>query len=230
MTIIFGGTFDPPHVGHCTCISAALAKFPGEKLLVIPAFLPATGAQGQKTPVLPFEFRLALCQKSFLQLSDRVEISDIEMHLPIPNYTIQTIDALASHDDEGRSFKVLVGEDQFLNIDKWYRSSDLWNKVDIVVASRPSVGGILDSSSKAAAISRLAYNMGWSGRMIGESEGIWGPKQKRISWLDQLPFAVSSTDLRTRFKEKKSIPLEWLSKNIEDQIPAILGYFEKIRK
>ena len=85
-TIIFGGAFDPPHIGHVQCVTAVKNRFPGCKVKVLPAFEPAQSAGQSKKTAASYDDRMQLCLLAF---GDEVEVSDFEASLPRPKLHIK---------------------------------------------------------------------------------------------------------------------------------------------
>ena len=126
---IFGGSFDPVHRGHKKLglfISEALKL---QKVLIIPAglspFKKSTGAdEGQ---------RLTMCRMAFNE--DIFEISDIEIKRGGKSYTVDTVEAVKRLYPDERIY-LLIGSDQLLSFDRWYRYRDILSMVTLVSVSR----------------------------------------------------------------------------------------------
>jgi nicotinate-nucleotide adenylyltransferase len=123
---LFGGSFDPPHVGHVLLASWALSVGGVDSLLVVPTFAHAFGKLSA-----PFEHRIEMARRAFSVLDPaRVEVSDIEKRLadrasidrpgdpPRPSYTVETLEALAL-ERPSASFRLLVGADVLADLPRW---------------------------------------------------------------------------------------------------------------
>ncbi len=117
-TGIYGGTFNPVHSGHIHILREFIRRLGLERALLIP-----TGTPPHKNaPLLAApEHRLAMCALAAKEVTEApVEVSKIELSRPGKSYTAQTLEALQKQypaDD----FYLLMGEDMFLTLDKWYR-------------------------------------------------------------------------------------------------------------
>ena len=131
---LFGGSFDPPHVGHVMVASYVLATEPLDGLFVVPCPEHPLG----KT-LTSWEHRAAMCRLAFRDLA-RVEISDVERHLGPPTRTVRTVEHLLSQ-DPSLSIALVVGADILDEAHQWYQWGRLVTLVDLVVVGRGSVGG-----------------------------------------------------------------------------------------
>jgi nicotinate-nucleotide adenylyltransferase len=136
----FGGTFDPPHLGHLAVAQAAADAFGLERVLLAP-----TGVQPLKavSPLAPYADRLAMV--SLLCGHDaRLTACDLEAPRtpPAPNYTIDTLEALRSAEPEAEIF-VIVGADAFQSIGRWREPDKLLAAADWIVVTRPQMTGML---------------------------------------------------------------------------------------
>jgi nicotinate-nucleotide adenylyltransferase len=112
--LVFGGTFDPPHVAHVAVASAATTAIAARSLLVVPAALNPQRA-GSHPPASAAD-RLAMVRLAF-RAETRAKILDVEIVRGGPSYTIDTLRALEA---EGESpLRLLVGSDQALNLPSW---------------------------------------------------------------------------------------------------------------
>jgi len=134
---IYGGTFDPIHLGHLHVITQILQREIVDRLLIVPAGQPllrpdspqASGAQ-----------RRAMCQLAIdslpAEIRSRVEVNPIEVLCEGPSYAIDTVDAVAATYPDAQII-LFVGSDAFANMDKWHRVEELKNKCRIIVIERP---------------------------------------------------------------------------------------------
>lgn len=134
---IYGGTFDPIHLGHLHVISQLLQLDIIDHLLIVPAGQPLLRADA---PVATGAQRRAMCQLAIgslpADLRSRVEVNPIEILRQGPSYAIDTVDAVAAT-YPGDEVILFVGSDAYANIDKWHRVEELKNKCRIIVIERP---------------------------------------------------------------------------------------------
>jgi len=125
---VFGGAFDPPHLGHVALVESALEQFGFERVLVVPA-----GDPPHKAVSTPAEIRAHLAELAFAGVA-RVEISPIELEPDGPRYTIETLRRLSeSYND----LALLVGADQFAGFLGWREPEAILELASLAVASRP---------------------------------------------------------------------------------------------
>lgn len=126
---LFGGTFDPPHIGHLAVGSAALDQLDVDEVRFVPA-----GRPWQKSArvVTPSEHRLAMVRLATAG-DDRFVVDDIEIRRHGPSYTIDTVR------DLGSPIMLILGADAAASIPTWDRAEDLLEIVEIAVIPRPGV-------------------------------------------------------------------------------------------
>lgn len=139
---LFGGTFDPPHHGHIAVAKAAADAFQLDEVLFAP-----TGKQPLKLDVAatPFADRLGLVTAACMSDS-RFFVSEIDAPRSngVPNYTIDTLEALRKARPEDTLFN-LVGADSFLTLRQWKEPERLLELVEWIVATRPGYPPNFDS-------------------------------------------------------------------------------------
>jgi nicotinate-nucleotide adenylyltransferase len=129
--ILFGGTFDPPHIGHLLMAQLALEQTGADALWFIPAAAPP-----HKMTVTPrdFEWRAKMVER-LIQGFDRMIVDRIEVHLERPSYTVRTVRALQeAHPDV--CFRFLMGADSLAQLPTWHAAAELAERVSFVVAHR----------------------------------------------------------------------------------------------
>jgi nicotinate-nucleotide adenylyltransferase len=126
---VFGGTFDPVHVGHV--VAAADARWALHLDLVL---LVVAGDPWQKRGQVgaPAQDRLALARAA-VELVDGVEASSVEVDRAGPSVTADTLEELAA---PGREFFLMLGADAVANMPTWRRLDETRDLATIVVVER----------------------------------------------------------------------------------------------
>lgn len=130
-TIIFGGSFDPIHVGHTALAAEALRQNLADEVWFMVSPL-NPHKQGQQ--LTPEEMRLAMVQLA-IEDEPRFKASDFEFTLPRPSYTLHTLQALEAAYPE-RTFLLLIGADNWEKFDRWYRGDLILERYPIIVYPR----------------------------------------------------------------------------------------------
>ena len=115
---IFGGTFNPPHLGHLAAAEAAIGALGLDKLLIIPDAIPPHKELPEGTPAP--EHRLAMAEKlaDALLLPQVVQLSEMELKREGKSYTADTLAALREEYPEAELW-LLMGTDMFLTLHRW---------------------------------------------------------------------------------------------------------------
>ena len=114
---VFGGTFDPPHLGHMILASEACDQLNLDKVLWV---LTASPPHKRIQVILPVEVRLELLQTA-LSKADEFEISRVDMDRPGPHYALDTVRLLKEqHTDDEIIY--LMGGDSLRDLPIWYES------------------------------------------------------------------------------------------------------------
>src|SRR5574340_405932 len=122
---IFGGTFDPPHVGHLILASEACAQLKLTRLLWM---LTPDPPHKQDQEITPLEQRKAMVEYSIL--GDRsFELSLLEVERPGPHYTLDTVRILRERHPQAE-IVLLIGGDSLHDLPTWYRPAELVRACD----------------------------------------------------------------------------------------------------
>jgi nicotinate-nucleotide adenylyltransferase len=138
----FGGSFDPPHLGHLAVGRAAADAFSLERILFAPTSRQPLKPDG---PSASFDDRLSmvslLCELQPTNARSRFEPSTLEAprNDGAPNYTVDTLLALRRKCSLDDRLFVLIGADAFLGLPGWKSPDALLHLADWIVASRPGV-------------------------------------------------------------------------------------------
>ncbi len=173
----FGGSFDPPHLGHLAVGRAAAAACSLDRILFCPTAYQPLKPDGA---IAPFEDRLAmvslLCDLQPTNAASRFVASSLDAPLPdhAPNYTVNTLAVLRSTISPGDRIYVIVGADAFLDLRRWRSPNALLNLADWIVVSRP----------------------GFSLQQL-EALSLTPAQLSRVHLLDGIHELASATDIRT---------------------------------
>lgn len=128
---IYGGTFDPPHIGHINALKAFVDAFDFDKVFVIPVFMPPHKNQHSQTS--PTD-RLNMSKLAFEPLSEKVIVSDMEIKREGKSYTVDTIRSFKEMGYDDIYF--LCGTDMILTLGNWYNPAYIFENASIVYARR----------------------------------------------------------------------------------------------
>ena len=142
---VFGGTFDPVHMGHLIVAEDARAELELDKVLFIPAGQPWFKSYRQITDT---QHRLAMVRLAVAG-NKGFDVSDIEVRRSGPSYTVDTLAELREQ-YKGSEFVVILGVDALREIDRWHQPRRLFELASVVGMARP--GATLDPSVLNAAI------------------------------------------------------------------------------
>ena len=175
---IYGGTFNPVHNGHIVSLQYLLDDKRFSKVLMVPAGVPPFKNNISKTVA----HRLHMCKLVTDQLTN-LQLEDHETKSDNPSYTYETLKFLSEQNPENKYFWT-IGYDNLFHIETWYKGVEILKNHGIIIVNR---GGY--DPSKAIS------------------------KQKELEKLYKTEFInitipnieISSTDIRNRVQENKSI-------------------------
>ena len=129
---IFGGTFDPPHLGHIGACQAFLDSVELDCLYVMPAYIPPHKAVLSGTDA---NSRLDMARIAFGNLSEKIIVSDLEYKRDKKSYTAHTLQYFKdAYNDIDIYF--LCGTDMILTMDSWYCPEYIFKNAKIVYVRR----------------------------------------------------------------------------------------------
>jgi nicotinate-nucleotide adenylyltransferase len=130
-TGIFGGTFDPIHIGHLRVAEEIREIFSLEKIYFVPGGIPP---HKRRRKITVAEERVRMV-KAALKGNRFFQISEIETKRSGPSYTIDTLKAFKKRFDE---VYFIIGIDAFSQIDTWHLYRELFYHTNFIVMTRPS--------------------------------------------------------------------------------------------
>lgn len=192
---VFGGTFDPIHVGHLEAAELARRTLQLDYVLLVPARQPP---HRPTPPQASGYHRFAMIALATLRYP-ALRPSDVELSRPAPSYTSLTLQHLARSGLSPARIFFIAGADAFAEVTSWYEYPDLLDRSQFVVITRPG--------HPVAALRRLLPAL--TGRMREVQEGTPvevpdGPPLG-IFLLDGRTPTVSSTLVRERVARGESV-------------------------
>ena len=132
---VYGGTFNPPHLGHIAAARAVFETLKLDKLLLIPDRQPPHKPLPEDSPSPEQRLELTRLAGEQLGLGDRVETLDLELRRSGPSYTADTLRAVHERypDDE---LWLLMGTDMFLTLHTWHEPEQILALAGIAAFSR----------------------------------------------------------------------------------------------
>ena len=187
---LFGGTFDPVHVGHLAVARAAAEKFDLGRIYFAPADLPP---HKQKRRLADFQHRFAMLALATAE-DPRFVPSLLDAHTGQPNYSLETVRRLKSTLKKSDKLYFLIGIDAFKDISTWYKPVELLSEVEFIVVSRP--GHSLADVGKALPLSLRPTELMLRTMRLQEAEGTVALMGATIHLLGAVREKVSSTQIR----------------------------------
>ena len=168
---IYGGTYNPPHVGHMRAAAHAISTLELDRLLLIPNGIPPHKKTAVESP--EGHHRLKMLELSSRGM-EKAQVSDLELRRQGKSYTVDTIRALHQMYPEDRLI-LLMGTDMFLSFLTWYQPDEIMSMAELAVFYRGEKG-------EQEAIARQKLEM----ERLGA----------RVHLISNPVTTISSTDLR----------------------------------
>ncbi len=127
---IFGGLFDPPHIGHLIVAQSVLEEFRLDKIIFVPA-----GNPPHKSKYSSYEVRYEMT-KLATKNNKRFSLSDIERKIFGKTYTVEVIKRLKKK--MNRAVYLIIGSDQWQEIKTWKTPRALFRECKVIVVPRPN--------------------------------------------------------------------------------------------
>lgn len=177
---IFGGTFDPPHLGHLILAERCREQAGLDQVWFLVSYVPPHKTDRDLTR---FEQR---CDMAALAITGQpaFRVEPIEKELPPPSYTAETLAELARrHPDD--TFSLIIGGDSLNDLPTWYQPARVVRQARLLAVPRPAV--------EAVAAADLAIRLEVP------------PTDVRLQVVECPQVDISSRDIRQRVRENKSI-------------------------
>lgn len=174
---IMGGTFDPIHNGHLIIAEAVRDAYALEKVFFIPSAEPP-----HKPTMTEAVHRLRMTELAVVS-NPHFEVLDMELKREGPSYSFDTLKALTAIYGDRYGFHFIIGTDELNILPTWHRIGELISLCHFIVAKRQGV----------------AADMHCVQRTLGASA------EARFHFCDTPELEISSTDIRERIRERRSV-------------------------
>ena len=197
---LFGGTFNPIHLGHLAIAQGARACLGLTRVLFIPSGQPPHKLEGE---FVSAHHRLAMTRLATV-FEPAFEVSDVEVRLPGPSYSINTVEAVRRQYGQTVELSLLMGLDVFLEIQGWKDADRLLSLCHVIVVSRPGY--------RFAQLVSLPLGPPWPTAALaaldtGERDQVGLPlgAGTTLSLLHLPPCTTSSTHVRTQLAKGEDV-------------------------
>jgi nicotinate-nucleotide adenylyltransferase len=210
---LFGGTFNPIHLGHTQAAKDVAQKFRLTSIDFLPSALPPHKTKGILAAAAD-RYKMAC-----MALADEpaFTVSDVEIKRTGPSYTIDTLRTYISGCPGGTQLFFLVGLDAFLEIHTWKSFRHLFDLAAFIVMTRPS--GMASNSPWQESVARFTRNhISEAYLPSGQGDALIHPRKKPIYLVSVSPVAISSSRIRELIRKGQSVE-QWVA-------PAVAAYIE----
>lgn len=215
---LYGGTFDPVHLGHVAVASTVSRIFEIDELLFVPAWIAPHKRTRDVTPALHRYAMLALATQSDCGL----RISRFELEAPDRSYTVETLAHFEAELAGSAELYFIMGADSWSEIRTWRDWQRLLAMTNQIVVTRP--GYEIDPADAGEALRSRIVDMRSSGAppdQEGQGEG------KRIYFTDAVQLEISATEIRSAARAKQ---FDRLSQLVPEAVAAYIIKYDLYRE
>lgn len=203
--IIYGGTFDPVHLGHINTTKSVLRQIISSQIVFVPCKQPVLKNKANASATHRVNMlKLALNQLKNATLDTR------ELDRESPSYMIETLKSFRQDYPE-QALSLLIGWDAFIHLPKWFQWQKILLEANLIVVNRP--GFILTRCDKLLTLTR-------NNQILSHQDLA---KHGKILFLECDEYDISSTKIRKLLHEKKSVS-HLLQKPVHDYIMKMKLY------
>jgi nicotinate-nucleotide adenylyltransferase len=151
-SVLFGGTFDPIHNGHIKIIEKINHQFKPEIIYVVPSGNPY---MKKEQPVATPLQRFKMCHLVFKNYMN-IKLIDYEILRKSPSYTFDTLNYLFSNTKYKEVDTLILGEDSYLELDKWKNGKTLKRNYNFITVKRSSSSVEIRATKNVFALDRVS--------------------------------------------------------------------------
>ena len=174
---LFGGTFDPPHLGHLILASEAQSQLELDRLLWV---LTPDPPHKQAQDITSIEHRLAMVELA-IENNPKFELSRVELDRPGPHYTLDTVKLIALQNPEAEIVPI-IGGDSLNDLPTWHQPQELVYACHWI--------GVMRRPNESPSLDELEH----------ELPGI----RSKVHYVDAPLLEIASSDIRNRIAHEES--------------------------
>ncbi len=205
---VYGGTFDPFHLGHQAICNAILARPNVDQLRLVPCFLPALKADASASAVQRLE--MLSHWRDQHPKCNKIVVDAIEIERQGPSFTVETIAELKLHWPQGRLLFAL-GADAWNSLPYWHQADKLTAQVAFWVFARDGESGIAQHEN-------IKHYCNFEQFVMSNDAGYWLDSSVQMS--------ISSSDIRSN----SNLANQWLPDSVSSYIKKVGLYYHKPSK
>ncbi len=164
LTGVFGGTFNPIHLGHLASAEAVSEALGLARMWFVPSANPPHKAENDRDPIAPAEDRLAWVREA-VRDNPRFEVDALEIERGGTSYMVETLETIGARTAPERPV-LSIGRDAFVEMDSWREPRRVFTLAHVAVTTRPPVahGSLVDWLPKCVRDDIQIADDGASGR------------------------------------------------------------------
>ncbi|MBW1883801.1 MAG: nicotinate (nicotinamide) nucleotide adenylyltransferase [Deltaproteobacteria bacterium] len=195
---LFGGTFNPIHLGHLRAAEEVREVLALDRILFIPSAIPPHKRTDPKDPIAEAKRRLQWTQRA-IEVEKEFSVDPIEIDRPGPSFLVDTLEAIRQREPKQTRIVFIVGEDAFAEMGDWREPERLFALADLAVMTRPP-GQLRDLAQRIPEIVRKSFGFSQQGRVAQHREA-----GTRIDLISITALDISSTEIRSAIRRGRSI-------------------------
>jgi nicotinate-nucleotide adenylyltransferase len=187
--VLYGGTFDPVHVGHTAVARSLLLLFSLDEVLFIPAFVAPHKRERRVSPALDRYAMIALATQG----EERFRVSTVEMAAPERPYTVDTLTSFCEAMGDSARLFFVMGADSWEEITTWREWERVLTLTDHIIVTRP--GYELSTGHVTQAVRERVVDL--RGATREQVEKVLGnERETRVYLTDAANVDAAATDIR----------------------------------
>ena len=191
---LFGGTFNPVHIGHLRAAEEVREAFNLEQIYFIPCAIPPHKASASLAPASARQEMLnaALAEVPY------GHVSDVELNRAGPSYTIDTVKQFRRNTAAGVELFLIIGYDAFIEIDTWKAYRELFLRTAFIVLPRVRTDDLPSEQLGRQIEAFLTSKVSSQYRPSRQSNHtvFQAPNCHPVIWYDASVLKISSTRIR----------------------------------
>jgi nicotinate-nucleotide adenylyltransferase len=194
---VFGGTFNPVHLGHLRAAEEVVETLDLEQMIFIPSSTPPHKADHPTDPIAPAEQRLEWVELA-IRGNPHFAVSPLEMERGGASYSVETLRSIGPHFAPGKPVFV-IGQDAFIEMDSWREPDALFELAHFAVITRPPI-------DRSPLVDFLPHCIRDSIEL--DDDGLSGVHRSAQTWIRRVSISaldISSSGIRSRLRGGQSI-------------------------